>query len=140
MLTRPLSSTVFGDIVVSCLGGGTGCASVPIPSGLFLTINVTQTFPTAAGPTGIPSATVVGIVSGTTSSAVLTWPLPNTINLGPISYGIVGNPLSLAPPSVAGGDTVVLGLITDSTLPEPSMAGVAVLVAAVLAPRFRRVR
>src|SRR5262249_34879730 len=109
----------FGDIVFSCLGGGTGCASQPIPAGLLLTINITQTLPTAGGPTGIPSATVIGTVSGTSNNGVVTWPLSNTIGIGDIRYSIANNPLNLVPPSSSNGDTTVQGLITVA--PEPEM-------------------
>src|SRR5262245_32529822 len=41
-VTTPTNAS-FGDIVFSCLGGGTGCASLPIPADLVLTIHVSQT-------------------------------------------------------------------------------------------------
>src|SRR5262249_3714738 len=120
-----------------CWGGGTSCAAEPIPSGLLLSINVTQTLPTAAGPVGIPGAALAGSVSGTTSSAVATWPLPNKISIGPISYSLFNLNLNLAPPSVGSGDTVVLGLIEA---PEPGALGSIALVASALVLAARRKR
>jgi len=131
----------FGDIVFSCLGGGTGCASQPIPLGLMLTINVTQTLPTAGGPTGIPSASIVGAVSGVSNSGTVTWPANNTINIGVISYRIANNPLNLVPPSTSNGDTTVQGIVTDTTVPEPTTFAFigSALIAGVALARRRRV-
>ena len=116
----------LGDIVFSCLGGGTGCASQAIPAGLALTINVTQTLPTAGGPGSIPAASVIGSVSGTSNTGIITWPGSNTISIGAISYRIANNPLNLVPPSSSNGDTTVQGVV----VPEPttlSLIGVGLL-------------
>ncbi|MBI2685303.1 MAG: PEP-CTERM sorting domain-containing protein [Acidobacteria bacterium] len=120
----------FGDIIFSCLAGGTGCSAHNIPANLLLTINVSQTAPTVGGPTGIPAAGISGSVSGTSNSGVVSWPANNTINIGPISYRIANTPLNLVPPSSNSGHTTVQGVITDNTVPEPStmsMIGLAAL-------------
>jgi len=117
------TSASLGDIVVSCIGGGTACASQNIPVSLTLTINVTQILPSAGGPVGIPAGSIVGAVSGTSNSAVITWPGNNTINIGVISYRVANNPLNLVPPSSQGGDTSVQGVITDNSVPEPATFG-----------------
>jgi len=124
------SAASLGDIVVSCIGGGTSCASQTIPSGLTLTVNVSQQLPTAGGPVSIPAGSITGAVSGTSNSGVITWPGNNTINIGVVIYRVANNPLNLVPPSSQGGDTSVQGVVTDNSVPEPAtfaMFGVALV-------------
>jgi hypothetical protein len=113
---NPVTFGSFGQIVVACVGGGTACANTLIPAGLTLYIQVTQTAPTGGIDT-IPGGMIPGSLSGTFSSAVITWPGANTVNIGGINYSIFNNPLALVPPSVNGGITSIQAVIAT---PEPS--------------------
>jgi PEP-CTERM motif len=115
---NPTTFASLGDIIISCVGGGTGCGSVSL-AGLNLFINIAQTVP-SVGNGSISGGVITGSISGTSSSAQITWSTPNTINIGNISYGVQNNPLALVPVSSFGGDTTVQGIITDRTIPEPS--------------------
>jgi hypothetical protein len=114
----PTTFGSFGEIVVSCVGGGTACGSQSL-AGLNLFINIAQTVP-SAGNASISGGVITGSISGTASSATITWSVPNTVNIGVISYAVLNNPLGLVPPSVNAGVTSVQALITDTTIPEPS--------------------
>ena len=120
--TQTVDATTFaslGDIIIACVGGGTGCASRSL-AGLSLNITVVQTVPLPGGTSSISSGAITGAIAGSTSSGQITWTTPNTISIGSISYGVQNNPLALVPPSSFGGDTTIQGVITDRTVPEPS--------------------
>lgn len=108
----------FGQIVVSCIGNGLSCASTSL-AGLNLYIHINQTSPT--GDSGVlPAGMITGAISGTTSSAVITWPEPNALMLGSIQYSIANPSLALVPPSSNFGITTIQGRITETAVPEPS--------------------
>lgn len=113
----PITFGSFGEIVVSCVGGGTACASTPL-TGLNLYINIAQTIP-SAGSASVSGGVIAGSISGTASSATITWSVPNTVTIGTISYAVANNPLGLVPPSTNSGVTSVQAIITDTTVPEP---------------------
>lgn len=108
----------FGEIIISCVGGGTACGSQSL-AGLNLFINIAQTVP-SVGNGSISGGVITGAISGNASSATITWSTPNTINIGVISYSVLNNPLGLVPPSVNAGVTSVQAFIVDNTVPEPS--------------------
>lgn len=110
----PTAFGTFGEISVSCVGGGTACGSQSL-AGLNLFINITQTLPAPGGSASISGGVIAGSISGTASSASITWSVPNTVNIGVISYGLLDNPFGLMPPSVSGGVTSVRAILTDNT-------------------------
>ena len=119
VLANPTTFGSFGEIVISCVGGGTACGNETLPGGIVLNINITQSVPTmGSGP--VPSGSLVGSLSGTASSTTITWPVANTVTIGGISYSVANNPLALVPPSVNNGTTSVQAIITDNQVPEPS--------------------
>jgi hypothetical protein len=114
----PTTFGSFGELVVSCVGGGTACGSQSL-AGLNLFINIAQTAPTA-GSGSISGGVIVGTISGIGSSATINWSIPNAINIGPVSYGVLNNPLGLVPPSVNAGVTSIQAIITATPVPETS--------------------
>jgi hypothetical protein len=132
---NPTTFGTFGEFVVSCVGGGTACGSQSL-AGLNLYINIAQTAPTS-GNASISGGVIAGSISGTASSATLTWAVPNTVSIGSVTYAVLNNPLGVIPPSVNAGVTSVQGIITNNTppsvVPEPSTyalmgTGLAMLV------------
>ena len=115
---NPTTFSSFGEITISCTGGGTGCGSASL-AGLNLYINIAQTQP-SAGNGSISGGVIAGAISGTASSATITWATPNQIAIGNITYSIANNPLAIVPPSVNAGVTSVQAVITDRLIPEPS--------------------
>jgi hypothetical protein len=115
---NPQTFSSFGEINISCVGGGTACGSVSL-AGLNLYINIAQTVP-SAGNGSISGGVIAGSISGTASGASITWSTPNAISIGNISYGVQNNPLAIVPPSVNAGVTSVQAVIRDTTVPEPS--------------------
>jgi hypothetical protein len=101
----------LGQIIVSCVGGGTGCADQSL-AGLNLYINISQTVP-SFGNGSISGGVITGSIRGTASNAVITWSVPNAITIGTIGYAIANTPLALVPPSANGGVTTIQALITD---------------------------
>lgn len=135
----PTTFGSFGEINVSCVGGGTACGSQSL-AGLNLFINIAQTVPTA-GNASIAGGVITGAISGTASSATITWSVPNTVSIGAINYGIQNNPLALVPPSVNNGVTSVQAFITDTTIPEPStyvLISSSLVGLGLLRKRFKR--
>lgn len=121
---NPTSFASFGEINIACVGGGTGCGNQSL-AGLNLYLNISQTLPSPGGIASISAGVVLGSVSGTASSASLTWSVPNTVFIGGgsgISYSVLNNPLGLVPPSVNSGFTSIQANITDNStvIPEPS--------------------
>lgn len=127
---NPTTFGSFGVITISCVGGGTGCGSQSL-AGLNLFINISQLLP-GAGNGSIPGGVITGTVSGTASSAVITWPSLNSVVIGGIIYSIANNPLALVPPSVDTGSgfgrTSIQAIISEVPVPAalPLMfAGIA---------------
>ena len=118
VLAQPTTFGSFGELIISCVGGGTACGSQSL-GGLNLYINVGQSSP-SMGNGSIPGGVIVGSVSGTASNATITWPVANSVTIGDIKYSIANNPLALVPPSVNAGVTSVQAIISDQTVPEPS--------------------
>lgn len=135
----PSTSGSLGSIVVSCVGGGTACGSQSL-AGMNLYINIAQTAPTA-GNGSISGGVMTGLISGTASSAVITWAAPAG-TVGNITYAVTSTPLGLVPASVQGGVSAVTGSITDNAyvditpVPTLSQAGLIVLVLLLVAVAF----
>lgn len=117
---NPTTFGSFGELVMACVGGGTACGSQSL-AGLNLYLNISQTLPTV-GSGSISGGVMSGFLSGTASSATITWSVPNGINIGDITYSVLNNPLGLVPPAVNGGVTSVQAFITNraTVVPEPS--------------------
>jgi hypothetical protein len=113
---NPTAFGSFGELVMSCVGGGTACASQSL-AGLNLFINIAQFGPTG-GNGSFSGGVMSGSMSGNASSASITWAVPNGVVIGDVTYSILNNPLGLVPPSVNAGFSNVQGLIT--AVPEPS--------------------
>lgn len=116
----PRSFASFGRIVVSCTGGGTGCAGASL-GGLNLFLNITQSAP-ASGNTSLPGAAFSqpgggsGIVGGSASTARLQWSGAPSAAIGPLVYVVANAPLAIAPASTNGGVTSIQGLIVRDPL------------------------
>jgi hypothetical protein len=130
---NPTTFGSFGEFVVSCVGGGTACGSQSL-AGLNLYINISQSVPTF-GNASISAGVISGSISGTASSASITWSTPNTVSIGAVTYSVLNTPLGLVPPSVNGGVTSIQAQITNNAavVPEPSTyamlgTGLAMLV------------
>jgi hypothetical protein len=124
----PLASTVvdaspdtyasLGSLVVSCAAGGTACSGVSL-AGLNLYLTVFQSTPSSGGATLLAGA-LSGSISGTSSTAKITWPALDSVTIDTVTYSIANNPLVLVPPSSNAGTTTIQGLI--STVPVPPAA------------------
>ncbi len=110
---NPSTFASLGTLVVSCVGGGAACSSQSL-AGLNVYINLAQTLP-SAGFGSISGGVITGAISGTASSATITWSVPNTVSIGGIRYSIASNPSALSPPSTGGGQVTITTLITDAT-------------------------
>jgi hypothetical protein len=107
--------TSFGQLVVSCVGGGTGCANESLgPSGVRLYINITQTAP-SAGNVSLAGGQFVGDISGTASTAQIQWTNIPEGQIGDVRYGGTNNPIAINSPSFNGGAVEIGALITDMT-------------------------
>jgi Dockerin type I domain len=102
----------LGRLNVSCVGGGTACASTSL-AGLNLYLIISQTSPTA-GNASITGGVITGTVSGTASNASITWAAPNAATIGTMQYTIANAPLVLVPPSSAVGSTTIQGIVSDT--------------------------
>ena len=120
VIANPTTIGSFGELVMSCVGGGTTCGDQSL-AGLKLTLNISQSAPTM-GVGSIFDGVISGTLSGTASSAFITWSGSNAVNIGDITYSVLNTPLGLVPPSVNGGVTSVQALITNraTVVPEPS--------------------
>ncbi len=130
----PTTNINLGDLIVSCVGGGTSCGSNALPAGLTLYLSINQISPAGSGSIG--GGTLIGSVSGTSSGAVITWSVAPTTTIvsGGFSttYTVLNNPLALVTPSnnncgpncpVPGpaGVTTIQGIMTQTTqTPEPA--------------------
>jgi hypothetical protein len=109
------SNTSLGEIVVSCVGGGTACAPANL-AGTTFDIRITQTVPSAGNAliTSTLSGTIGGIAStGNGISFTVT-----SATIGPVTYTILNNPLALVPVSTNNGHTSIQAAVT--TVPEPT--------------------
>jgi hypothetical protein len=110
----PQSFSSFGEIEISCVGGGAACANQSL-AGLNLYLNITQAAP-LAGSASVAGGIITGSIRGTASTAVLSWSVPNAVAIGPIRYAIANTTLALVPPSTNGGRTSVQAVLTDEAL------------------------
>jgi len=131
----PLTFDDLGSITIACVGGGTACGSQSL-AGLNLFINVAQTAPTVAFGNFV-GGVLSGSVSGTASTASISWS-QGFIDIGPVNYDTVSNPLSLVAPSVNSGETVISAAIDVGSLDVPEPASLGLLALAALG--FARVR
>ena len=122
----------LGSLVISCVGGGTACASNAVPTGLTLYVNVNQTAP-PAGSGFISGGGIAGTLSGTSSTALITWAPGAKVDISTsgnvtTTYAILNPILGLVPPAnnncgpscaiQPSGLTTIQGQVTQ-TAPEP---------------------
>lgn len=105
--------TSFGQLRISCVGGGTNCASQSL-AGLNLYINIAQTVP-VSGNTALPGASFTGSLRGNASNATLTLVSGTAVALGLVSYRLDNASLPLVPPSTGAGVVTIQGEIIDLT-------------------------
>ena len=109
------SNTSLGEIVVSCVGGGTACAPVSI-AGTTFDIRITQTVPSAGN--GLITSTLSGTIGGSTSTGTgITFTI-TSVTIGPVIYTVLNNPLALVPVTTNNGHTSIQAAVT--TVPEPA--------------------
>ena len=118
MVNTP-SNTSLGEIVVSCVGGGSACSPQAIPAGTTFQIDITQTVPTVGGP-GIISSTLSGTIGGASSSGTGITFTVTSATIGPVSYTILNNPLALVPVTTNNGRTSIQAAVVTTTIPEPT--------------------
>jgi hypothetical protein len=110
------SNTSLGEIIVSCVGGGTACGPATIPAGTAFNITISQTVPGVG--TGLITSTLSGILSGTSTSGTgITFTTTSTSIVG-VTYTILNNPLALVPVTTNNGHTSIQAAVT--TIPEPT--------------------
>jgi hypothetical protein len=123
----PSSNTNFGNLVVSCLGGGTACGQVAVPTGLTLSIEINQTVPDVLSGI-IPVGTISGSsLSGTSSSAFILWNQGTSVALIGTTlddtYSIQNTLLGLSAPNSGGGQTSIQGqIVAAAAVPEPAIS------------------
>jgi hypothetical protein len=108
------SNTSLGEIVVSCVGGGTACAPVAI-AGTTFDIRITQTVPSAGN--AIITSTLSGTIGGSSSTGNITFTVTSA-TIGGVTYTILNNPLALVPVDTNNGHTSIQASVT--TVPEPT--------------------
>lgn len=109
---NPTTFASFGRINTSVTG--TGASIAP---GTTLTINITQTMPSAG--TGAVSGTLTGTITEDSSTGQILFTVTSTTING-VLYSVVNNPLALVPPNTNNGNTSVQGQITAAPVPEPA--------------------
>jgi len=107
---NPFTFASFGRITTSATGNG-----ATIAPGTTLTINITQTVPSAG--TGSVAGSITGTITQDSSSGQILFTVTSTTING-VVYDVVNNPLALVPPNTNGGNTSIQGRIT--TVPEPA--------------------
>lgn len=132
----PISFTSFGELIVSCVGGGTACGSTDL-TGLNLYISLAQTAP-SAGSAEIPRGVISGSIAGNGSSAVITWPSLTDAVIGTVTYSIANNPLALVSPSVNRGITSIQGIIEVAEIPIPAAGLLMIPALGLFAAAARR--
>jgi len=113
---NPTTNGAFGQLTVSCVGGGTACGSTSL-NGLNLYINVNQTAPTSGSALMGPGV-FTGNISGTASSALVNWSSAGTVNIGAVSYSLTPNAFGLNTPNSLGGITSLRADIAIATAPS----------------------
>jgi hypothetical protein len=111
------SNTSLGEIVVSCVGGGTACAPVVI-TGTTFDIRITQTVPSAGN--AIITSTLSGTIGGNTSTGNGITFTVTSATIGGVTYTILNNPLALVPVTTNNGHTSIQAAVTTATVPEPT--------------------
>jgi hypothetical protein len=109
-------NTSLGEIVVSCVGGGTACAPVNI-TGTTFSIRITQTVPSAGN--AILTSTLSGTIGGNTSDGTITFTVTSA-TIGGVTYTILNNPQALVPVNINNGHTRIQASIATATVPEPT--------------------
>ncbi len=109
-LNTPTGSS-FGDFQTFVSGAGASA------SGTF-TLTITQTAPTAGSSSF--SAIFSGSFSASNSGTGVVTFTTTAVTIDGMTYSITNNPLNLVPPASNNGVTTVQGLITTSTIPEPT--------------------
>lgn len=107
---NPTTFASLGTLQVSCVGGGTACGGQSL-AGMNLYINLSQTVP-SAGFGSFVGGVMKGTLSGTASSASITWSVPNTVTIGSIYYAILPTTSGLPPVSTGGGQMTIMGAIS----------------------------
>ena len=110
------SNTSLGEIVVSCVGGGTACAPVNI-AGTTFDIRITQTVPSAGN--ALITSTLSGTIGGNSSSGTGITFTVTSVTIGGVTYTILNNPLALVPVTTNNGHTSIQAAVT-SPVPEPT--------------------
>ena len=109
------SNTSLGEIVVSCVGGGTACSSVNV-AGTTFDIRIMQTAPSVG--TALITSTLSGTIGGTAASGTGITFTVTSATIGGVTYTILNNPLALVPVTTNNGHTSIQAAVT--TVPEPT--------------------
>lgn len=109
-LNTPTGSS-FGDFQTFVSGAGASA------SGTF-TLTITQTAPTPGSDSF--AATFSGTFSASNSGTGVVTFTTTALTIGGVTYSVTNNPLNLVPPASNNGITTVQGLITSTTIPEPT--------------------
>lgn len=120
---NPSTPASFGDLEILCLDGTTTCAMQSL-TGLNLYIVLNQTSPQSLNGS-IASGQITGSVGGFSSTASIAWSSPATTlgsGANAITYEVFNGPISLNPPDIDFGFSVIQARITtnSSEVPEPS--------------------
>jgi hypothetical protein len=107
----------LGEIVVSCVGGGTACAPVLI-TGTTFDIRITQTVPSAGN--ALITSTLSGTIGGDASTGNGITFTVTSATIGGVTYTILNNPLALVPVTTNNGHTSIQAAVTTATVPEPT--------------------
>lgn len=107
----------LGEIVVSCVGGGTACAAQNF-SGTAFNIVITQTVPSPG--TGTITSTLQGTISGTQVNGSGINFIVSSVTIGNTTYSVLDNPLALVPVTTNNGHTSIQAHVVTTTVPEPA--------------------